>query len=388
VSADTHHYIAEAVADYCRTLREKRPEFGRLLRKGIAIQELRDLMDEDETELPSELIALLTFVNGQRLSKVGVLLVPQVPIGLDFAEARCVLSWRGSKRGTRDYCPPVPRSYAGSQGIKEGFWRDDWFPIGSETEPGEFEDMLIFVDLDPAPGGTKGQVVLERTIRTAGSEQITRTVLASSIAQFFRDLTANLQAMPDATPAPTKALRKAKRTVAAPKLKPDLLARFGDLLDQIRGCGVEADQSVGSMVSSSGFDLQDFPVGFPRDVGEVLRIARRRFWNMPKYDSVVLYDLDSAIRESVEPESEMEQILVTTSLSPRVKPFLYSKRRTTFAYSDYYVFQYDQDPTEDGVKGQIVVADTESGEINLFASDLNEFLQIGIQHLALEAAAS
>ncbi|MEZ5469571.1 MAG: hypothetical protein R3F18_18150 [Lysobacterales bacterium] len=78
----------------------------------------------------------------------------------------------------------------------------------------------------------------------------------------------------------------------------------------------------------------------------MLRRSRAWLWRDPDYDAVVFLPPDEIVRETKRPADPAARIDVDLSESTGVKALYYSPLRTTFAYSDYFRFQIDEDPAQ------------------------------------------
>lgn len=124
----------------------------------------------------------------------------------------------------------------------------------------------------------------------------------------------------------------------------------------------------------------------PEDLIAIQRLSRCWLWREKRFDAVIFQLLEDVAYDHFSPEAEMSRIVVSTSTSERAKPFFYSSLRVTFAYADYFKFQIDEDPTEQGISGQIVVVDFENESIDVIADSLSDFVVRGIRCLEAQAA--
>ena len=125
---------------------------------------------------------------------------------------------------------------------------------------------------------------------------------------------------------------------------------------------------------------------FPELLVSLWQCSRSWLWREKGFDAVIFNPPKELVSEFFAPSDPMDRVSVSTSLSSRVKETFYSKGRLTIAFSDYYRFQIDDDPTPDGVPGQIVVIDTESESIDVIAESLEEFVSHGLDCLELQIA--
>lgn len=117
----------------------------------------------------------------------------------------------------------------------------------------------------------------------------------------------------------------------------------------------------------------------PPQLKEILRCSRSWLWREKGFDAIVFLPPDEIVAESIEPPDG--GINVALSRSERVKAYFYSPNRITFAFSDYYRFQIDEDPANGGTPGQIVVADIEEEFVDVIAPSLDAFVRRGISCL-------
>lgn len=125
---------------------------------------------------------------------------------------------------------------------------------------------------------------------------------------------------------------------------------------------------------------------FPNDLREAFSFSRRWLWREQVYDAIIFQSPADIAAEFYEPEDPMARVQVSVSGSGRVKPYFYSSKRITFAFSDYHRFQVDEDPTVDGRPGQIVVVDLDIETIDVIADSLEVFLLRGIRALERQLA--
>ncbi|MEO5558907.1 MAG: SMI1/KNR4 family protein, partial [Dokdonella sp.] len=123
----------------------------------------------------------------------------------------------------------------------------------------------------------------------------------------------------------------------------------------------------------------------PHALIDVLLCSRSWLWRESTYDAVILLTPQDIALESLAPADADDELVVSKSLSDRVKPYCYSAQRIAFAYSDYCRFQIDEDPTARGMSGQVVVIDNDEETIDVVADSLGAFIEHGIDCVIAQA---
>jgi cell wall assembly regulator SMI1 len=105
--------------------------------------------------LPDDYLALLGVHDGIGDEGIGVF-EGFVPFSLEEAlDARGVMQ-RVTQEGRRAYPDVHDSKMRPEPGVRKLAWHDAWLPVAvSAADP----RTMIFMDLDPAPGGTRGQLV-------------------------------------------------------------------------------------------------------------------------------------------------------------------------------------------------------------------------------------
>lgn len=117
----------------------------------------------------------------------------------------------------------------------------------------------------------------------------------------------------------------------------------------------------------------------PASLVAMLRCSRAWLWRDPDYDAVVFLPPDEIVRETKRPADAASRIDVDLSESTGVKALYYTPLRITFAYSDYFRFQIDEDPAAGGRPGQVLAVDVEEGTVKKVAESFEAFLIRGLQ---------
>lgn len=115
----------------------------------------------------------------------------------------------------------------------------------------------------------------------------------------------------------------------------------------------------------------------PSDLRILLKFSRSWMWREKGFDAVIFQAPKDISEDYFKPDEVMDQVAVSSASSVRVKPYFYSDKRLTIAFSDYFKFQIDEDPGPLGVFGQIVVVDTDAETIDVIADSLAEFVNRG-----------
>lgn len=152
------------------------------------------------------------------------------------------------------------------------------------------------------------------------------------------------------------------------------------------GAGTEGWSSPEPPASATEIRRAEASLGrrLPSSLTAMLKQSRAWSWRESGFDAVIFLPPDEIASESTEPADA--GIDVAVALSETVKPYYYSDKRVTFATSDYYRFQIDEDPGEGGTSGQIVVVDFEEETIDVIADSLDAFVRRGIERLREQLA--
>ena len=170
-------------------LAEVMPEGTRRFKAGKSEKAIRQWRSAHCMLLDDELLPLFATFNGQGNEKEGLLPCPlRRGPGLVLKDFDLVAHHRSNQLGLRYLYGKDGRAFAAAPaGVKDGFWRERWFPIAGTPLDGPSLSTL-FVDYDPAPGGTFGQVVLERVRADVRPEQAERHLVAPSLLAYFNAL--------------------------------------------------------------------------------------------------------------------------------------------------------------------------------------------------------
>jgi cell wall assembly regulator SMI1 len=169
-------------------LHEAMPPGAKRFKAGANAKKIRQFLSAEGYALHDALFPLFETVNGQSPQRVPLLPCPlrRCP-GLVLRGFEDTARGRDSQegialvyaRGGRDYAPAPA-------GVKAGFWRKHWFPFARSVLEDPAHQVTLFVDFEPAPGGTPGQVVLD-FVRSGDvhPEQGDRHVVAPSLQAYF-----------------------------------------------------------------------------------------------------------------------------------------------------------------------------------------------------------
>lgn len=176
-------------------LAEVMPEGTKRFKPGKTEKAIRQWRSAQGMRLDDELLPLFATFNGQGNAKEGLLPCPlRRGPGLVLKDFELVAHHRDNKLGGRHVHGQGGRVLAaGPAGVKGGFWRERWFPIAAPPldDP---NPSTLFVDYDPAPGGTFGQVVLEWVRCDVHPERAERHVVAPSLLAYFDALADDVRA--------------------------------------------------------------------------------------------------------------------------------------------------------------------------------------------------
>lgn len=178
-------------------LGEHAPADTKALKKGLTPLLIRRQLNAEAAWMPEELIPLFTTFNGQGSQREALLPCPlRISTGLLLHSLQRCLDVHSNQLGLRYLYQQMPgrRRYESDPRIKQGIWRKHWIPIASGWLDAQPHMGVMFVDLDPAPGGVHGQVVAEVVTMGAESEAGVRKVIAASVTEYFEALLADLGA--------------------------------------------------------------------------------------------------------------------------------------------------------------------------------------------------
>jgi cell wall assembly regulator SMI1 len=165
------------------------------LKAGVTEKKIRQFLSAEGHALPEAMFPLFTTFNGQSAQRVPLLPCPlrQCP-GLVLRGHDDVARGRDNNHAFGKYAKPSRQYAAEPAGVKCGYWRKDWWPIARSTLDDPHWQVTLFVDYDPAAGGTPGQVVLD-FVRggTDAPEQGERHVVARSVQAYFDGVLAAMQ---------------------------------------------------------------------------------------------------------------------------------------------------------------------------------------------------
>jgi cell wall assembly regulator SMI1/ankyrin repeat protein len=184
VAAPTPTVTADDVPSLWKRIKKALPaEVKKSLRKGATVKELKALETALGVTLPADFRASLRLVNGQDDDVDGIFPPPNdndtdyqlVAVGHIRGEWQ---SWRKLVEMTEFQ----GRSSSPDPGVRDDWWHRGWIPFASNGGGDSF-----CIDLDPAEGGTVGQVI------AMNHETGSRPVLAKSFAEFLALLAQRLE---------------------------------------------------------------------------------------------------------------------------------------------------------------------------------------------------
>lgn len=362
--------LAFAVRQYLSLLRTRNPDLSRLAKKGVSPDKIEKLEQKFEVQLPDVLREYLSLLNGQRGTKKGIVSWFDGKYEISLGDIDCVFSWRNNQIGQRDYCPVDDFDFSCESAVRRLFWSDSWFPIGVVAEDCS---KILFLDFDPSSTGVLGQVVLQE-VSSADARILERRVIAESLVEFFLAASRGLVSLVEMNRGKDNSARQLDISYPYELI----MSRFSDLLREIeiiRGVREAPKKQVSDRASA---------FGFPDNLLEFLETFGGAHFNLPKYGSIFILQVYESISASQCPDNEGDEILVSLSKSSAVKSFFYSDRRFVLAWCDYFTFLYDNDPTDVGSMGQIIVVDNEGEEVDLFSPSLKGFVMMAIDALVEE----
>lgn len=188
--ATTEETASAFIIDLIRLL----PTEQGALKANINAAKVRQKAHKVSVHVPDELVPYFSSVRGQKSFRVGLLPNPD-----DSHESLRLLSIEDACDTFENQDGQIERhrlwrkfpTYAHDREIKAGAWRKQWFPIGHRVI--EHREDVLFVDLDPAPGGVYGQVVHQVASTASDVETVTRKVVAASLRAYYGALVVGIR---------------------------------------------------------------------------------------------------------------------------------------------------------------------------------------------------
>lgn len=180
------------------------PPLEKQLRPGLRIKEIQAAICNASVPLSASCFPLFEVFNGQRSHKASLLPCRvRGCSGLKLASLDDMQSWRdGLSSDWLEKHMNVPRIIRANLGVGEEFWKNDWLPFAvgeSTTDSSKAHSVYLVLDFAPNGAGVVGQVFLNETETSLNSEgfpvteAVTRTVVASSLNEFFVDVVHDLE---------------------------------------------------------------------------------------------------------------------------------------------------------------------------------------------------
>ncbi|MEO5558906.1 MAG: SMI1/KNR4 family protein [Dokdonella sp.] len=187
------NFLRDVLERYREWLKREAPNTARGLNKGLGASEIQRVVAGWDVPLPEDLFALFEIFNGQRGEKLALLPCPiaHTP-GLRLARLEDMEAWNNAFGGEIYLFKNLGwyKSYQASPQIRSEFWLDGWLPFADVRMEREGLYLTLFIDLQPAPEGKVGQVVLNMRRVEDGRMHLERRVLAASLAEYFTDVIA------------------------------------------------------------------------------------------------------------------------------------------------------------------------------------------------------
>ncbi|MGQ0799162.1 MAG: SMI1/KNR4 family protein [Pseudomarimonas sp.] len=171
------------------------PPHMKRFKAGAPVRKIRQFLAEGH-ELPEALFPLFETFNGQSPQRVGLLPCPlrRCP-GLVLYDFEDCARGRDNTWGFAHYAKPKRDYVVQPPAVKDGYWRKEWGPIARSVLENPDWQVTLFVDFEPAPGGTPGQVVLDLVgPPRVHPEQGERHVVAPSVQAYLDGVLAAMQA--------------------------------------------------------------------------------------------------------------------------------------------------------------------------------------------------
>lgn len=163
---------------------------------GATVKKIRQFLSNDGHSLPEALFPLFGTFNGQSPQRVPLLPCPlrRCP-GLVLYDFEDCARGRDNTWGFAHYAKPKREYAVPATGVKDGYWRQGWWPIARSALDNPQYQVTLFADFDPAPGGTPGQVVIDFVgPPRVHPEQGERHVIATSVQAYLDGVLAAMQA--------------------------------------------------------------------------------------------------------------------------------------------------------------------------------------------------
>jgi cell wall assembly regulator SMI1 len=163
-------------------LAQNAPEILADLQAPAAPQDIQNTERALGQQLPDEMAASYRIHNGSR-GGAAPLLGKWRLLSLDQIEERWreLNTFNENQKDAEDEFGDKEFETQTDPGIQEGWWRNAWIPIASNGS-GDF----LCVDLDPAPGGKRGQII--SYLHADGSRKRVANSFGKWLGQFADDL--------------------------------------------------------------------------------------------------------------------------------------------------------------------------------------------------------
>ena len=172
------------------------PPDAKRFKAGATAKKIRQFLSNDGHSLPDALFPLFATINGQSPQRAPLLPCPlrRCP-GLVLYDFEDCARGRDNTWGFAHYAKPRRDYVVQPPAVKDGYWRKDWWPIARSVLDNPDWQVTLFVDFEPAPGGTPGQVVIDFVgPPRVHPEQGERHVIATSVQAYLGGVLAAMQA--------------------------------------------------------------------------------------------------------------------------------------------------------------------------------------------------
>jgi hypothetical protein len=314
---------------------------------------------------PAKLKELYALVNGSKERNGLVLPVRKASAWMRLVPWNDSVQRRSVRSGYESFYKNRTRPIVDcDEALPSLLWSVDWWTIAYQKYDSE---ESVFFD------AKSGAVFFERWVRTCSPQTIHRSKIAESLEDFFEQAIQLIE---------TEGV--------------DWCRSKGGKVEKKNLDWATVFKAWQSKIHSSSF-LREAPAlssqvpklacKVPPELLESYEICSGWAFPLKGYDEIRVLGVDELLEnnnrtDESDEQDDDESIFVSESKSDAVKPHYYSKKRLTFAVSDYHRFQVDFEPTARGVKGQIVVADYEAESIDVFCASIAEFFEIATHALA------
>ncbi|MCB1555585.1 MAG: hypothetical protein KDJ14_17435 [Xanthomonadales bacterium] len=192
--------LSEKLAKFHGLVLSASSDLGKVFGKGMSRAQIAKSVRLTGIGLPESHFPLFERFNGQKQSGLPVLPCPHRKWGgLKMCSLSLMEEWRDALIGSEwmyQNCG-IGRELSSSERVRSEFWSPSWLPIAAgETlfrKERRAVNTELFLDFEPAVGGSRGQVVYQEVERVVSADKIspencTRTVIADSIVDYFEGL--------------------------------------------------------------------------------------------------------------------------------------------------------------------------------------------------------